>query len=90
MDSRFCQRSVSEEEIAEHDWPSRSSRERCRFDGGVGVGRVNRYVNLVLAGMLIIGFVTALIAYCIDVWESVLFDWKEGYCAGASPLLRGG
>ena len=26
------------------------------------------------------GFITALIAYCIDVSESVLFDWKQGYC----------
>jgi hypothetical protein len=34
-----------------------------------------------------VGLVTALIAYCIDVWESVLFDWKEGYCA--STLLFG-
>jgi len=32
------------------------------------------------------GVVTALIAYCIDVWESVFFDWKEGYCASISPL----
>jgi hypothetical protein len=33
-----------------------------------------------------VGLVTALIAYCIDVWESVLFDWKEGYCTSTSPL----
>ena len=32
------------------------------------------------------GFVTALIAYCIDVWESVLFDWKEGYCTSIFPF----
>jgi chloride channel 3/4/5 len=30
------------------------------------------------------GVVTALIAYCIDVWESVFFDWKEGYCSSTS------
>jgi hypothetical protein len=29
---------------------------------------------------LTIGFVTALIAYCIDVSESTFFDWKEGFC----------
>jgi chloride channel 3/4/5 len=34
-----------------------------------------------------VGLVTALIAYCIDVWESVLFDWKEGYCTSPPPAL---
>ena len=42
---------------------------------------------------LILGIVTALIAYCIDVWESVLFDWKEGYCSstgsGRVSLMEG-
>ena len=33
-----------------------------------------------------VGVVTALIAYCIDVWESVLFDWKDGYCSSMPPL----
>jgi hypothetical protein len=33
-----------------------------------------------------VGLVTALIAYCIDVWESVLFDWKEGYCTSTPPF----
>lgn len=31
---------------------------------------------------------TALIAYCIDVGESVLFDWKEGYCSTKWTLDR--
>ena len=37
--------------------------------------------------MLILGVITALIAYCIDVWESVLFDWKEGYCTSMTRLF---
>jgi len=32
-----------------------------------------------------LGIVTAIIAYCINVWESVLFDWKEGYCVSIPP-----
>lgn len=34
-----------------------------------------------------VGIITAFIAYCIDVWESVLFDWKEGYCTSITYLL---
>lgn len=28
----------------------------------------------------IVGFLTACIAYIVDVTESPIFDWKEGYC----------
>lgn len=33
------------------------------------------------------GVVTALIAYCIDVWESVLFDWKVGCCTSTTDFV---
>jgi chloride channel 3/4/5 len=32
----------------------------------------------------IIGFVTACIAFFVDVTENVLFDFKEGYCTSES------
>lgn len=30
----------------------------------------------------IIGFLTACLAFFVDVTENVLFDYKEGYCTG--------
>jgi chloride channel 3/4/5 len=62
---------------------------------GVIVNSLDSMEGWVLVGLIGIetrrnrlteGFVTALIAYCIDVWESVLFDWKEGYCTSMVPL----
>lgn len=41
------------------------------FDGAQG---------WVLAAL--IGCITALIAYCVDVSEAVIFDFKEGHCRG--------
>lgn len=41
------------------------------FDGAQG---------WVLAAL--IGGITALIAYCVDVSEAVVFDFKEGHCRG--------
>src|ERR1700733_514928 len=52
------------------------------MEGWVLVGLIG--LPSALWRVLTAGFVTALIAYCIDVWESVLFDWKEGYCASTS------
>ncbi|ORY02561.1 voltage-gated protein/chloride channel-like protein [Clohesyomyces aquaticus] len=31
----------------------------------------------------IIGIITAFLAYCVNVTESTLFDWKQGYCTTA-------
>lgn len=39
------------------------------FDGGQGWILV-----------AIVGFLTACVAYIVDVTESPIFDWKEGYC----------
>lgn len=33
----------------------------------------------------IIGFITACIAFFVDVTENVLFDWKSGYCTSMLP-----
>lgn len=29
----------------------------------------------------LVGFIVAVLAYCINVTEQVIFDWKDGYCA---------
>lgn len=29
----------------------------------------------------LVGFLTAVIAYAVDIWESPIFDWKDGYCS---------
>ncbi|KAF3770202.1 hypothetical protein M406DRAFT_271293 [Cryphonectria parasitica EP155] len=29
----------------------------------------------------LVGFIVAVLAYCINVTEQVVFDWKDGYCA---------
>ncbi|PSR75487.1 chloride channel [Coniella lustricola] len=29
----------------------------------------------------LVGFIIAVLAYCINVTEQVIFDWKDGYCA---------
>lgn len=29
----------------------------------------------------LVGFLTATIAYCVDVSEAPVFDWKYGYCS---------
>jgi hypothetical protein len=29
----------------------------------------------------LVGFITATIAYLVDVSEAPVFDWKEGYCS---------
>jgi chloride channel 3/4/5 len=29
----------------------------------------------------IVGFIVATIAYCVDVSEAPVFDWKDGYCS---------
>jgi chloride channel 3/4/5 len=29
----------------------------------------------------LVGFITATIAYAVDVSEAPVFDWKDGYCA---------
>ena len=29
----------------------------------------------------LVGFLTATIAYCVDVSEAPVFDWKDGYCS---------
>lgn len=30
----------------------------------------------------VVGFITAVIAYVVDVAEAPVFDWKDGYCSG--------
>jgi chloride channel 3/4/5 len=52
------------------------------IEGWVLVGIIGTF----LSNVVDVGLVTALIAYCIDVWESVLFDWKEGYCTSTPPI----
>jgi len=29
----------------------------------------------------LVGFITAVIAYAVDVSEEPVFDWKDGYCS---------
>lgn len=29
----------------------------------------------------LVGFITAVFAYFVDVWEEPVFDWKDGYCS---------
>src|SRR5439155_11142673 len=36
----------------------------------------------------IIGFMTACVAYFVDVSENVLFDWKDGYCTNGWYFSR--
>ncbi|KAI0024890.1 voltage-gated chloride channel-like protein [Xylariomycetidae sp. FL0641] len=31
----------------------------------------------------VVGFLTAVLAYCVDVAETTIFDYKDGYCARA-------
>jgi chloride channel 3/4/5 len=31
----------------------------------------------------VVGFLVAVVAYCVDVAETTIFDYKDGYCAGA-------
>jgi chloride channel 3/4/5 len=53
------------------------------LEGWILVGIIGTFC---LVWCIDVGLVTALIAYCIDVWESVLFDWKEGYCTSMHHL----
>lgn len=53
------------------------------LEGWILVGIIGTFC---LIWSIDVGLVTALIAYCIDVWESVLFDWKEGYCTSTLHL----
>ena len=34
----------------------------------------------------LVGFITAAIAYMVDVSEAAVFDWKDGYCAAGFLL----
>lgn len=52
-------------------------RIRAWFDGSQGWVLV-----------AIIGFITACIAFFVDVTENVLFDWKSGYCANGWYLSK--
>lgn len=46
----------------------------------------------------VVGFLVAVLAYCVDVAETTIFDYKDGYCARGwylrekvkitSPLIR--
>jgi hypothetical protein len=51
---------------------------------GAIVNALDAIEGWLLVGL--IGIITACIAYCIDVWESVFFDWKEGYCTTSWAL----
>lgn len=45
-------------------------RIKCFFDGAQG---------WILSA--VVGFLTAVIAYVVDVSEAPVFDWKDGYCS---------
>lgn len=45
-------------------------RIQASFDGSQG---------WVLSAL--VGFLTATIAYCVDISEAPVFDWKDGYCS---------
>lgn len=59
-----------------------------RSQKGLG-GRLRAWFDAAQGWILvaIIGFITALIAYFVDVTETAVFDIKEGYCTGKTEML---
>ncbi len=52
---------------------------RSRKDIG---GRIRAFFDGAQGWILsaLVGFVTAVVAYTVDVSEAPVFDWKDGYC----------
>jgi chloride channel 3/4/5 len=48
-------------------------------------GRIKAFFDSAQGWILsaLVGFLTATIAYVVDVSEAPVFDWKEGYCSSS-------